>query len=373
MLDRFILDLSRVGKPCQATRSHETSFSSAFVNAALNCGIIPDPKCSVQHPLEDHGQIAQIVETSFPPVALVWKKAFPCRVLKHPNPVFVTRGSLTLVTPPSPPVSQLMPPAPSMLKRTPFYRELQLARQHLRRVIPKHRDYRSQLTPNSLVLVKLALSKVATVVKTSPLPMPSMQLSFAARRHLVTQMMSSRDPGGVEVGCPIESLSESVRRPWIPRLSRVQRIKRWYHRKRLSVSKWWRGVAGEHFVMLDKPCEVVVPVGEDDRLLVNRVAKKRAEAEIRTCTLMSTVTLMPVRVYYDLNWLSQLLSSHDACCPNPTREALVGSIKGMGSVNIPACLSDRIRNGTILMYHYERGMTQLCMDFLLSPSHPSLA
>jgi hypothetical protein len=112
---------------------------------------------------------------------------------------------------------------------------------------------------------------------------------------------------------------------------------------------------------------------EDNRIVVNRVAKVRVQAQLRIVQVYHMRKLIRFPLVYDLGWLTQLKSSFDFHGPSPTREALVGLIKGMSTVNVPMAAHDAVRYGTVLMYYHERGVAQAQAGFRLGPGHESLA
>jgi hypothetical protein len=121
--------------------------------------------------------------------------------------------------------------------------------------------------------------------------------------------------------------------------------------------------------MLDSPVRVSVNTTEDDaRVLVHRVAKLRENfAEVYTCTLMSTLTLIPFRVYYEAHYLAQLKFDHGTLVEDPSTNLLRGTMKSVGSLNVPKHVEERLMTDTCYMYRFECQQARAHQDFLLGP------
>jgi hypothetical protein len=155
-------------------------------------------------------------------------------------------------------------------------------------------------------------------------------------------------------------------------MSRRRKLSRWFSTLPLRLSCWWKGLDSDSTVLLGSSHPVSTSE-EDNRIVVNRVAKVRVQAQLRIVQVYHMRRLIRFPLVYDLGWLTQLKSSFDFHGPSPTREALVGLIKGMSTVNVPMAAHDAVRYGTVLMYYHERGVAQAQAGFRLGPGHESLA
>jgi hypothetical protein len=193
------------------------------------------------------------------------------------------------------------------------------------------------------------------------------------RRRVCRRMEHvSNCPSHITADIPFDLDLEVVSRACLLAMARRRRLGRWLSSLRLRWSCWWRGLDSKSTVLLSSSHPV--PTSEDDnRIVVNRVAKVRVQAQLRIVQVYHMRQLVRFPVIYDLGWLTQLQSSFDYLGPCPTREALIGLVKGMSTVNVPMAVHDQVRYGTVLMYFHERGVAQAQAGFRLGPGHESLA
>lgn len=198
------------------------------------------------------------------------------------------------------------------------------------------------------------------------------QMDWIERANKLVSAITSTAPAKMSVmNGDREALDEEYHVHGMYRLTRPDRIRRWFASCWCSVTLWWNGLDRYQTLLLNEPVPVPVATseGEDRRLMHFLCAQARVLADVRAVSLINTSTLIPFEVNFESNLLAQLTSIYPHWLPPPNDLQIHSITNSISKLMLPGCTVSRVVDGTIALYWHERRCAKGLADFREGPPH----